>query len=98
MGKVKEYKADKLTVKVYDSRDSMGQEAAKEARAKIKELLSQKDEIGMIFAAAPSQNEFLAALVADKDIDWERVNAFHMDEYIGLDKDAPQGFGNFLKD
>ena len=50
----------------------------------------------MIFAAAPSQNEVLANLANDKEIPWGRVNAFHMDEYIGLDKDAPQGFGNFL--
>ena len=52
----------------------------------------------MIFAAAPSQNEVLANLANDKEIPWGRVNAFHMDEYIGLDKDAPQGFGNFLRD
>ena len=51
----------------------------------------------MIFAAAPSQNEVLASLALDKEIPWERVNAFHMDEYIGLPADAPQGFGNFLK-
>ena len=51
----------------------------------------------MIFAAAPSQSEVLASLVADKSIEWSRVNAYHMDEYIGLDKEAPQGFGNFLK-
>ena len=52
----------------------------------------------MIFAAAPSQNEVLASLCEYNDIPWERVNAFHMDEYIGLDKDAKQGFGNFLKE
>ena len=51
----------------------------------------------MIFAAAPSQNEVLAFLAADREIPWNRVNAFHMDEYIGLSADAPQGFGNFLK-
>ena len=51
----------------------------------------------MIFAAAPSQNEVLAALAHDKEIPWERVHAFHMDEYIGLSSDAPQGFGNFLR-
>jgi glucosamine-6-phosphate deaminase len=39
----------------------------------------------------------LANLANDKEIPWGRVNAFHMDEYIGLDKDAPQGFGNFLR-
>ena len=98
MSTVKEFYADKLLVKIYDSRDTMGKDAAVEVIAKIKELLSKKEEISMIFAAAPSQNEFLAALVADEDISWERVTAFHMDEYIGLDKNAPQAFGNFLRE
>lgn len=88
---------NKLVVKIYDSREEMGLEAAEIAAAKINELLSQKDEVNMIFAAAPSQNEFLATLI-QKDIDWGRVNAFHMDEYVGLAADAPQGFGNFLKE
>ena len=76
----------------------MGQAAANDIAAKIKECLSKKDEISMIFAAAPSQNEVLASLVADKSIDWTRVNAYHMDEYLGLDASAPQRFGNFLSD
>ena len=91
------YNKDKLTVKIYKDRPEMGAAAASEIGAKIKELLDKKAEINMIFAAAPSQSEVLAALVADKTIEWHRVNAYHMDEYIGLDKDAPQGFGNFLK-
>ena len=52
----------------------------------------------MIFAASPSQNEVLAALANDPQIPWNRVNAYHMDEYIGLSPDAPQGFGNFLRE
>ncbi|MBQ3235167.1 MAG: glucosamine-6-phosphate deaminase [Clostridia bacterium] len=75
----------------------MGECSAKDIKDKIVELLGTKSEINMIFAAAPSQNDVLKALVSDKDIEWNRVNAFHMDEYIGLDGDAPQGFGNFLK-
>lgn len=89
---------DKLKVKVFDNRVAMGEDAASDIKAKIKELLSQKQEINMIFAAAPSQNDVLKALVEDKSIEWNRVNAYHMDEYIGLDKSAPQGFGNFLKE
>ncbi|MBR2973171.1 MAG: 6-phosphogluconolactonase, partial [Clostridia bacterium] len=95
---LKKIKTDKLDVEVYSSRPDMGKNAAVYAAGIIKDLLSKKDEINMIFAAAPSQNEFLASLIEDKDIDWSRINAFHMDEYIGLSKDAPQGFGNFLKD
>ena len=90
-------KVDKLHVQIYENRTLMGEAAARDIKAKIAQLLSQKEEINMIFAAAPSQNDVLKALVEDKTIEWNRVNAYHMDEYIGLDKDAPQGFGNFLK-
>lgn len=91
------FKKDKLTVEIYENRTLMGEAAARDIKEKIAELLSQKKEINMIFAAAPSQNDVLKALVEDKEIEWNRVNAYHMDEYIGLDKNAPQGFGNFLK-
>ena len=95
---MRNFYVDKLNVRAYDNRTLMGEAAAKDISAKIKELLSERAEINMIFAAAPSQNDVLLALVNDKSIDWSRVNAYHMDEYVGLDKDAPQGFGNFLKD
>ena len=94
---MKSYKVDKLTVEIYENRTLMGEAAARDIKAKIAELLKEKAEINMIFAAAPSQNDVLQSLVEDKDIEWNRVNAYHMDEYIGLDKNAPQGFGNFLK-
>ena len=89
--------AEQLTVVTAGSREQMGTLAAEAVYHKIHELLNSKEFINMIFAAAPSQNEFFAALV-DKDIDWSRVNAFHMDEYIGLSPNAPQGFGNFLRE
>lgn len=89
--------ADKLEVKVFETRDEMGKVAAEDIAAAIKEMLAEKDEINMIFAAAPSQNDMLLHLCAKTDIEWERINAFHMDEYIGLDPDAPQCFSNFLK-
>jgi len=98
MAIIKEAKIDNLVVKAYETRTEMGLEAAKEAAAAIKKALAEKAEISIIFAAAPSQNEFLASIIADKDIDWTRVNACHMDEYVKLDPAAPQGFGNFLRD
>ncbi|MBK5196451.1 MAG: glucosamine-6-phosphate deaminase [Proteiniphilum sp.] len=86
-----------LGVRIFPKREEMGKAAALDVSAKILELLERKEEINMIFAAAPSQNDFMSALVNDVTIPWNRINAFHMDEYIGLDKEAPQGFGNFLK-
>lgn len=95
---MKEFKKDKLKVEIYDTRAEMGNAAARDIKAKIAQLLAEKGEINMIFAAAPSQNEVLASLAEDKEIEWNRVNAYHMDEYIGLSAEAPQGFGNFLKE
>ena len=94
---IKSFKVDRLSVKVYDSRESMGAAAACEAAACLKDILSKKEEVNVIFAAAPSQNEFLASLSNAEGIDWGRVTALHMDEYVGLPEDAPQGFGNFLR-
>ena len=88
---------DKLTVKIFETRALMGYEAAKEARSRIRELLRCRDELNIVFAAAPSQSEFLSALFDSDDIDWNRINAFHMDEYIGLGKDDPRTFKHFLE-
>ena len=92
------FKKDLLNVNIYETREEMGNAAARDIKARILSLLQTRETINMIFAAAPSQNEVLYALATDKEIPWNRINAFHMDEYIGLSADAPQGFGNFLKE
>ncbi len=97
MDPIKTIQADLLGVEIYNSRDSMGKKASGDIAACIRELLKEQDEVNMIFAAAPSQNEMLEYLVAAKGIDWKRINAFHMDEYVWLSYDAPQRFGNYLK-
>jgi glucosamine-6-phosphate deaminase len=90
--------ADSMLVRVFESRSKLGEAAGLEAAAAIRALLASKAAVRIIFAAAPSQNEFLAALAAAKDLDWSRITAFHMDEYIGLPEGAPQSFGTFLRE
>lgn len=87
---------DQLEVRVFESRDEMGYEAAKDVEAKLQKIIAEKGEATVVFAAAPSQNELLKSLLKC-NIDWNRVRAMHMDEYIGLPKDAPAAFGNFLR-
>lgn len=89
---------DRLKVRIYDSREAMGMAAAADIRAAMQELLAAKERIRMVFAAAPSQNECLEELVRSEGLDWSRVTAFHMDEYIGLPQAAPQRFGTFLSE
>lgn len=96
---MKEFYKDKLRVLVASGRDAMGIAAAADIRAAILALLSQKDRVRVIFAAAPSQNEVLAHLAAYSDIDWSRIDGFHMDEYVGLPEElADQSFGSYLKE
>ncbi|HEY8930399.1 MAG TPA: glucosamine-6-phosphate deaminase [Mucilaginibacter sp.] len=88
---------DKLTTLVYEDRTTMGKAAAEMVSDKIIELLDQQKFVNKIFAAAPSQNEFLETLVQNTVIDWTRVNAFHMDEYVGLPENDERRFAAFLK-
>lgn len=94
--RMRKWKKDLLTVCCYETRKEMGEAAARDVEAAIKTVLSQKETCNMIFAAAPSQNEVLASLLQSQ-IDWTRVQAFHMDEYIGLAPGAPQSFAMFLR-
>lgn len=88
---------DRLEVGVYRTRLSMGQAAARAVADRLRILLAEKRRVAMVFAAAPSQEEFLATLATEPSLDWERVVAFHLDEYVGLAPSAPQGFGSFLR-
>lgn len=97
MQAVRSFRKDSLSVNVYAGRPAMGAAAAQDGAALLRRLLAQQAQVRVIFAAAPSQNEFLEALCAAPGIDWGRVTAFHMDEYVALDAAAPQGFGNFLR-
>ena len=86
----------RLKVSISDTRRELGEVAAAEIAGYLNELLASKEEVNIVFASAPSQNDFLECLNT-YDIDWSRVNAFHMDEYIGIAPHAPQSFGEFLR-
>ena len=89
--------AEKLTAYVYPSRAAMGQAAGKAAAVAIDRILAEKEYANVVFAAAPSQNEMLEALLA-QDVDFSRVRAFHMDEYVGLGMEDGQSFARYLSD
>ncbi|MGN0813436.1 MAG: glucosamine-6-phosphate deaminase [Candidatus Coproplasma sp.] len=92
---IKEFVQDKLVCKVFKDRDEMGKYAAKQIADCIRNLLKEQESVNMIFAAAPSQNDMLHYL-ASESVDWGRVTAFHMDEYIGLDENSEHSFKYFL--
>lgn len=95
-GLVESFRADGLNVYVYDTRARMGVAAAGAVAAELRRLAVSRGRAAAVFASAPSQNEFLAALVAAPGVDWSRVVGFHLDEYLGMDESAPQSFRRFL--
>ena len=98
-------RVDRLRWRAFADRAAMGVAATAYVEGVISAMLAAKERAGerasslrIIFSAAPSQDELLAGLAGSSVIDWSRITAFHMDEYIGISPDASQGFGRFLRD
>lgn len=92
---------DRLAVEIYPDRSALGIAAARQAAACIHAAIARHGSARVVFACAPSQDEFLAALatatIADCPLDWSKVVAFHMDEYVGLTADHPASFRHYLQ-
>jgi glucosamine-6-phosphate deaminase len=95
-GAIARFSVDQLQVAVYQDRAAAGHAAAQAVARAIRDLQQAAGHARVIFAAAPSQNELLAGLVASKDVNWTLLTAFHMDEYLGLAPDHPASFRRYL--
>ena len=87
-----------MRLRVFEERNSLGKAASEQAAATIQKAIREKGKARIIGASAASQFEFLEALTATPDIDWGRVELFHLDEYIGLPMTHPASFCRFLQD
>lgn len=87
-----------LEMKILSTREEMGEMAALEVGAAMQRWIKAKGSVHIVFAAAPSQNEFLAHLVKNKKIDWTKVICFHLDEYVDLPRHHPNTFEVYLQE
>ncbi|MCL4851649.1 MAG: glucosamine-6-phosphate deaminase [Bryobacteraceae bacterium] len=87
-----------LRVYVHPDRVSMGGAAAAVAASGIKRLIDENGVANVLFSSAVSQLDCLDALASDNSIDWNRVVAFHVDEYAGMPITHPASFRRFLLD
>ena len=85
----------KLAIDIAPSRDAMGARAAQFVTIQLQQILAEHPRARVIFACAPSQNEFLANL-SKATLDWSRVDALHMDEYVGLSANHSASFRWYL--
>jgi len=89
---------DRLPVEVYDSEAAMGAAAAADMARLLRAAVRERGHANVILATGNSQLAFLRALRVAPDVDWARVNVFHMDEYIGIDPDHRASFPRFLRE
>jgi glucosamine-6-phosphate deaminase len=73
-----------MVLKVFSEKKSLGAAAAAHASNAIRSAIRDHGTARVVAATAASQTEFLEALVREREIDWARVELFHLDEYIGL--------------
>lgn len=83
--------------RIFDSKQAMGTAAARGAATLIAQAIASRGEANIVLATGASQFEMLAHLVT-LDVDWTRVSAFHLDEYIGLPDAHPASFRRYLRE
>lgn len=86
-----------MRIHIIEDKAAMGTAAARRAAEVLQAAIEARGEANLILATGMSQFEMLASLVM-QDIDWSRVTAFHLDEYIGLPESHPASFRKYLKE
>lgn len=86
-----------MLIKIADSRPAMGKYVADQAAEHLRKVLANQGEANLVVATGSSQFEVLDCLVQSADVDWNRINGFHLDEYIGLPQSHSASFCGYLK-
>jgi len=85
-----------MHVKTYIDRSTMSLAAARQAAGALRAAIGARGAARIVAATGASQFGFLEALTAAPDIDWTRVEMFHLDEYVGLSINHPASFRKYL--
>lgn len=87
-----------MRIIICDDPQDLGQRAARDGAGLIRKALADKGEANIILATGASQFETLKNLVREPDLEWQKVTAFHLDEYVGLPISHPASFRKYLKE
>jgi glucosamine-6-phosphate deaminase len=86
-----------MEVLIHKTKEELGREAARKGAGLIRQTLKNRGNAAIIVATGTSQFEMLSELIKE-EIDWSRVTAFHLDEYIGLPSTHPASFRKYLRE
>src|SRR6202161_2101707 len=87
-----------IDIRQYTTKPETGEAAAAFGAQAISDAIARRGLANIVIATGASQFETLAALVTHEEIDWTRVTAFHLDEYIGMPDTHPASFRRYIKE
>src|SRR5712692_3248861 len=85
-----------VIVRVFEEKISLSATAAEQAATAIRRAILDRGRARIVVATGTSQLDFLEALTKAENIDWQRVEMFHLDEYVGLPITHPASFRKYL--
>ena len=86
-----------LNVTIFENEAALGQAAAAKFAADVRAVIADRSSANVIIATGNSQLAFFTALRERSDINWSKINVFHMDEYVGMSESHPASFRGFAK-
>jgi glucosamine-6-phosphate deaminase len=86
-----------MKVKVFKNSEELGKAAASYSAEILNKAIKEKGEARLVLSTGASQFDTLKALI-EMDVDWSKVEMFHLDEYIGLSESHPASFRKYLKE
>jgi glucosamine-6-phosphate deaminase len=84
--------------RIFEEKMELARAAAGQAATAIRSAIEERGLARIVAATGSSQFEFLEALTATPGIDWQKVELFHLDEYIGIPMTHPASFCKYLQD
>jgi len=87
-----------MNIRTFSSKAELADAASADAVSTIREAIEARGEARIIAATGASQFEFLDALTRSREVDWGRVEMFHLDEYVGVSEKEPASFCKYLRE
>lgn len=87
-----------MTLSIFKNAEEMGKAAGKKAAQILRTVIQEKGTANVILATGASQFEVLKQVLSEKDIAWNKVTMFHLDEYLGISISHPASFRKYLLD
>jgi len=85
-----------VIARVFEDKHSLSKAAAEQASVAVRGAIHDRGYAQIVVATGTSQMDFLDALTNTENIDWQRVEMFHLDEYVGLPITHPASFRKYL--